>query len=160
MMSRVKKGLVAGFAATLVVFALEAINQFAGPWFTPSFPANVARMIGMDGNVAVGWIAHFLMGTVVLGPLFGILCPRLPTDTQATKGIAFSVGAFVIMMTGVFLFGGPRTFAGDAGFGVVAWLLITNVVFGVVLGLVYGELVTREKRAAKLMAAGGGIPAH
>ncbi|WP_225897011.1 DUF6789 family protein [Brevundimonas goettingensis] len=158
-MSRVKKGLVAGLAATVVVFVLEGINQFAGPWFTPSFPAIVASMIGMDGNVAVGWIAHFLMGTVVLGPLFGILCPRLPTDTQATKGIAFSVGAFVIMMTGVFLFGGPSTFAGDAGFGVVAWLLITNVVFGIVLGLVYGELVTREKKAAKLMSAGG-IPAH
>lgn len=159
MMSRVKKGLVAGFAATLVVFVLEAVNQLAGPWFTPSFPAIVASMIGMDGNAAVGWIAHFLMGTVVLGPLFGILCPRLPTDTQATKGIAFSVGAFVIMMTGVFLFGASSIFAGDAGFGVVAWLLITNVVFGIVLGLVYGELVTREKKAAKLMSAGG-IPAH
>ena len=158
MMSRVKKGLVAGFAATLVVFVLEAVNQFGGPWFTP-FPAIVAHMMGMEGNVAVGWVAHFLMGTVVLGPLFGILCPRLPTDTQATKGIAFAVGAFVIMMTGVFLFGGSRTFAGDGGFGVVAWLLITNVVFGIVLGTVYGELVTREKRAARALAAGG-IPAH
>ena len=58
MMSRVKKGLVAGFAATLVVFALEGINQVAGPWFTPSFPAIVASMIGMDGNVAVGWVAQ------------------------------------------------------------------------------------------------------
>ena len=46
MMSRVKKGLVAGFAATLVVFVLEAVNQFGGPWFTP-FPAIVAHMIGM-----------------------------------------------------------------------------------------------------------------
>jgi hypothetical protein len=32
-------------------------------------------------------------------------------------------------------------------------------VFGIVLGTVYGELVTREKRAARALAAGT-IPAH
>ncbi|CAN5347308.1 hypothetical protein BH10PSE2_BH10PSE2_22090 [soil metagenome] len=157
MMSRVKKGVVAGFAATLVVFALEAVNQMGGPWFTP-FPAIVAHMLGMDGNIAVGWVAHFVMVFFVLGPLFGILCPRLPTETQATKGIAFSVAAFAVMMTVVLLMGDRRTF-GESGFGDVAWLLITNVVFGAVMGLVYGQLVEREKRAARAIAAGG-IPAH
>jgi hypothetical protein len=158
MMSRVKKGMIAGLAATVVVSVLEAVNLLGGPWFT-SFPSIVAFMIGLEGNLVVGWIAHILMGTVVLGGLFGILCPRLPTDTWATKGIAFAVGAFVLLMTGIFLFGDPSVFSGSDGFGTIAWLLITNAVFGLVMGNVYGWLVEREKRAAKAMGAGT-IPAH
>ena len=157
MMSRVQKGMMAGLAATVVVIGLEAVNMAAGPWFTP-FPNILAHMIGMEGTPAVGWVAHVLVGTVVLGSLFGVLCPRLPTDTFATKGIAFAVGAFVVLMTGIFLMGDRQTFSGDGGFGVVAWLLITNVVFGIVMGLVYGRLIEREKRLAREMAAG--IPAH
>ncbi len=158
MMSRVQKGMMAGLAATVVVAALELVNTLGGPWFTP-FPNIVAHMIGMDGQPAVGWVAHLLTGIFILGSLFGYLVPRLPTDTYSTKGIVFAVGAFVVMMTGIFLLGDGRTFSGDGGFGVVAWLLITNVVFGIVMGLVYGRLVQREKRMAREMTAGG-VPAH
>ena len=158
MMSRVKKGVVAGLAATVVVSVLEAINLLGGPWFT-SFPEIVAHMLGMPGNLAVGWVAHILMGTLVLGSLFGALCPRLPTDTWSTKGIAFAVGAFVVLLVGIFLFGDPSVFSGSDGFGTIAWLLITNAVFGLVMGNVYGRLVDREKRAAKAMATGA-MPAH
>lgn len=157
MMSRVQKGMMAGLAATVVVVGLEAVNMVAGPWFTP-FPNILSHMLGMDGVPALGWVTHVLVGTVVLGGLFGIVCPRLPTDTYATKGIAFAVASFGVLMTAIFLVGDRQTFSGDGGFGVVAWLLITNVVFGIVMGLVYGRLVERDKRMAREMAAG--VPAH
>jgi len=157
MMSRVKKGMIAGFSATLVVSILEAVNVFGGPWFTP-FPHIVAFMMGMENNLLAGWIAHFVIGTLVLGTLFGVLSPRLPTDTWATKGIVFAVGALVVLMVGIFLFGDPKMFSGTDGFGTLAWLLITHVVFGIVLGSVYGNLMAREKRHAKEMA--GVAPAH
>jgi hypothetical protein len=156
MMSRVQKGVVAGFAATVVVSVLEAINMLAGPWFTP-FPHILASMLGMGDNLAVGWIAHVVIGTVVLGGLFGILCPRLPTDLPATKGIAFAVAAFAALIVGILMFGDPSVFSGSDGFMTVAWLLFSNAVFGFVMGSVYGTLVEREKKAAKLMA---GLPAH
>lgn len=156
MMSRVKKGMVAGFVATLAVSVLEAVNLLFGPWVDP-FPGLVARMIGMPGNLAVGWIAHFVAGTVVLGGLFGVLCPRLPTDTAETKGILFAVGAWVLMMLGVFMIGDPRTFTGPAGFGVIGWMLATHAVFGIVLGNVYARLVRREKLHPHIV---GGAPAH
>lgn len=156
MMSRVKKGLVAGFAATVVVSVLEAINMMAGPWVTP-YPDMLAYMLGMEGNHVIGWIAHFLVGTVVLGSLFGIACPRLPTDLPATKGIAFAVAAFAVLVVGLLTFGNPSIFSGEDGGMTIAWLLVSNAIFGFVLGSVYGTLVDREKRAAKMMA---GIPAH
>ena len=157
MMSRVKKGMVAGFVATLAVSILEAVNLLAGPWFD-SFPGLVAILVGMEGNLAVGWAVHFVTGTVILGGLFGYLCPRLPTSEPETKGILFAVAAFVVMMLGVFMVGNYRTFSGDGGFGNVAWMLVTHAMFGIVLGNTYARLVAREKRLAKDM--GGAQPAH
>ena len=40
----------------------------------------------------------------------------------------------------------------------MAWLLITNMVFGFAMGWVYGRLVEREKRAARM--APDTVPAH
>ena len=42
MMSRVQKGLIAGFSATLAVSLMEAVNLLTVKWFAP-FPGVVAR---------------------------------------------------------------------------------------------------------------------
>jgi hypothetical protein len=163
MMSRVQKGLVAGLAATIAVSALEAANLYLGPWAV-SFPRLLSVMLQTPDVIAVGWVAHFLVGTLVLGPLFGLLCPRLPTDTPESKGILFAVGAFVIMgltlapMVGLL---GGRTvgiFFMQAGFGTFAWMIATHALYGIVLGAVYGRLVERERRQPR--APVGGATAH
>ena len=156
MMSRVQKGMVAGAVATLAISLLEALNILVLKWFA-AFPLIVANLVGMPGNMTVGWIAHAIAGVFILGPLFGVLCPRLPTDTPETKGIVFAVGAWVLMMIGVVMFGNYRTFTAESGFGTFAWLLINHAVFGIVLGNVYARLVAREKRGATII---GGAPAH
>ena len=156
MMSRVKKGIIAGFVATVAVSVLEIANLFLNHMFDP-FPGIIAQMFGMPGNMAAGWVIHLLMGTFVLGSLFGVVYPRLPTATPITKGIVFAVGAWVLMMIGVVAFGNYRTFTAGSGFGTIAWLLITHAVFGIVLGNVYARLVAREKRGAVYV---GGAHAH
>lgn len=156
MMSRVQKGLIAGVVATAAASLLEVPNMLLN-WFDP-FQAVIANVIGMPGNLAVGWAIHLISGVFILGPLFGALCPRLPTDTSETKGIAFAVGAWVVMMAGVVMFGDYRTFSSGSGFGTFAWLLITNAVFGIVLGNVYARLVAREKRMGATIM--GGAHAH
>ena len=153
MMSRVKKGLVAGFVATLAVSLMEAVNLTTVQWFAP-FPGIVARLLGLD-SVAAGWVVHAIAGTLILGPLFGILCPRLPTDTPESKGIVFATGAFVAMMLVMMLFGDAFVFGSN--FATVGWMLVTHVVFGIGLGNVYARLVAREKRAHAVI---GGAPAH
>ena len=156
MMSRLQKGLIAGFAATVAVSLLEIPNLFLN-WFDP-FQGVIAALIGMPDALAVGWILHAVTGVLILGPLFAYLCPRLPTDTPETKGIVFAVGAWVVMMGAILMLGDYRTFSAAAGFGTIGWLLITHAVFGIVLGNVYARLVTREKRqAAHFM---GGATAH
>ncbi len=152
MMSRVKKGMVAGFAATLVVSALELVNMLVGHWAV-SFPTLLAYIVQMPANPVVGWLAHFAAGTLVLGPLFGILCPRLPTDTPETKGILFAVAAFVVMGLTVAPAAGVGMFFMRAGFGTLAWMIVSHAVFGIVLGNVYARLVAREKRMVSMVGA-------
>ena len=154
MMSRVQKGLVAGLAATVAVSVLEAVNILALKWFAP-FPLILANLVGLPGNLAVGWVLHAIAGIFILGPLFGILCPRLPTDTPETKGIVFAVCAFVVLMVGLVLFGGGDVFGRN--FGTIGWLVATHAVFGIVLGNVYARMVARDRRA---VAPPGAAPAH
>ena len=155
MMSRVKKGLVAGFAATIAVSLLEIANQMLGPWAS-SFPRLLSFMVGMQDTPAVGWALHFAAGTLILGPLFGILCPRLPTDTPESKGILFAVSAYVVMGLTVAPMANIGVFGLRAGFVTLAWMILTHAVYGIVLGNVYGRLVARDKRAPITV----GAPAH
>lgn len=163
MMSRVQKGVVAGLAATIAVSILEIANLMFGPWAV-SFPRLLSVMLQTPDLMVVGWVVHLLIGTFVLGPLFGVLCPRLPTDTPESKGIVFGVGAFLVMgltiapLVGV-LGGRPvGIFFMEAGFGTLAWMILTHAVFGVVLGNVYGRLLARDKRLGHDVAHGA--PAH
>ncbi|MDP2117142.1 MAG: hypothetical protein Q8J71_07075 [Brevundimonas sp.] len=162
MMSRVQKGVVAGLAATIAVSLLEAANLYFGPW-AASFPRLLSVMLQTPDLMMVGWIAHFAVGALILGPVFGVICPRLPTDTPESKGILFAVGAFIVMgltvAPAVGLLGGRPVgiFFMQAGFGTLAWMIATHAVYGIVLGSVYGRLVERDKR---VHAPASGEPAH
>jgi membrane associated rhomboid family serine protease len=155
MMSRVQKGLVAGFAATAVVSVVEAINMSVGHWAV-AFPQLLAVILQSPDTPAVGWAGHLVAG-VVLGALFGVLYPRLPTDTPESKGILFAVGAFVLMGLVIAPIGGAGMFFMRAGFGSLAWMVASHAVFGIVLGSVYGRLVERDRRQRVPV---DGAPAH
>ena len=164
-MSRVKKGVVAGFAATVAVSLLELANIMLGPWAV-SFPRLLSVMFQSPDNLAVGWIAHFVVGTLILGPAFSILCPRLPSDTAESKGILFAVGAFVIMgltvapMVGIVGERPVGIFFMQAGFGTFAWMIVTHAVFGLVLGNVYGRLAGHSKEGHDLIYGTNGHHRH
>lgn len=145
MTSRFQQGLVSGLIATVVASLLEIPNMFLN-WFDP-FPFLIARTLGVGDMF--GWVIHVLAGTVILGPAFAMLYSKIPTDTPETKGILFSVAAFIVMILGIMVVGGSHVFTGTSGFGTIAWLLITHVVFGIVLGNVFGRMLEKERRAAR-----------
>ena len=157
MMSRVKMGLIAGLAATIAVSILEVANIVLGPWAV-SFPRLLSVMLQTPDVMAVGWVAHFIVGALVLGPAFGVLCPKLPTDTPESKGILFAVGAFILMSLTVAPLANVGMFFMRAGFGTLAWMIATHAVFGIVLGNAYARMVERERRRGHDVIHGA--PAH
>lgn len=169
MKSRIQKGMLAGLAATVVVSIVDVAASWiqaamgVQPLWFHSFPTLLAavanEVLGVPNAMWVGWVLHFLSGTIVLGSVFGILCPKLPTDTAETKGIFFSVAAWLVMMLTIMpLHPQLGVFGIGAGFGTVIWMLVTHVVFGIVLGATYARLVERERRAAHA-APSGAAPA-
>lgn len=145
MMSRVQKGLAAGFAATVVVSIIEGINMTVGHWAV-SMPQLLAVVAQRPEMLGLGWFLHALAG-VGLGAAFGVLCPRLPTDTPESKGILFAVSAFILMALFIAPIAGAGIFFMRAGFGTLAWMIVSHAIFGIVLGNVYGRLVRADKAA-------------
>lgn len=144
MQSRLQKGMMAGLAATAAVSVVDLaamlIQQMAGQRWFHSFEAILTAMVRQVSGIDIpwiGWVVHFAAGVLILGPLFAVLCPRLPTDTPATKGIVFAVGAWLVMGLTVMPLAGLGVFGAAGGFGTVAWMLATHMLFGVVLGRVY-----------------------
>ncbi|MFN3353112.1 MAG: DUF6789 family protein [Brevundimonas sp.] len=158
MMSRVQMGALSGLAGAIAVAVLEVANVILGPWAVP-FPRMIAAMLQVPDMTVVGWVGHFVVGALVLGPIFGMLCPRLPTDTPETKGILFAVGAFLVMMLTVAPLSGVGMLGARAGLGGVLWMLGGHIVFGIVMGNVYARLVARNKRLERAHAMDG-LAAH
>ena len=164
MMSRIQKGLIAGFAATTAVSAVDVIaglvQRVMGEQWFHSFPPMAAAMAGRllgpaFNSIWVGWAVHFVIGTFVLGGLFAVLATKLPTDTPATKGIVFAVGAWILMSLTIMPFAGLGAFGAIAGFPTVAWIMVTHVLFGFVLGRVFFRLhgdVGHRKRMRPIAA--------
>ena len=66
-----------------------------------------------------------------------------------------AAAAWVVMMLGVFFVGDSQVLGSNMA--TLGWMLVTNIVFGIVLGNVYARLVEREKRAHAVV---GAHPAH
>lgn len=140
------KGMVAGFAATVVLSALMIAKAAMG--MLPKM--NAIRMLatmahgyaGLPAVPAVGWAIHFSIGTIAWGILFALLYTRIPGKSALAKGLLFSTGAWLLMMLMVMPLAGAGLFGVKLGLGAAVATLVLHWVFGAVLGPLYGRLTT------------------
>jgi hypothetical protein len=140
-MQNISAGLVAGFIATVVLSAIMVIKGMMG--VMPEL--DVAAMIGMmmRASVMVGWIVHFMIGTIAWGGGFALLYDHIPGSNAVVKGIGFGVAAWVGMMIVVMPMAGAGLFGMTFGIMAPIMTLLLHIVFGAVLGGVYGMLLQR-----------------
>ncbi len=131
--------IVGGLVATAVMTVLTLMAPAMG---LP--PMNIGAMLGsvMGGSLFLGWMAHFVIGTVLAIIYAALFLTRLPGPgfvRGALYGLVpWIVAQLVVMpMMGAGLFGGSF----GAGFG----SLMGHLVYGAVLGGIYG---TTEAQAA------------
>lgn len=131
------KGMIAGFIGTIVLSALMLMKQRMG--LMPDLDV-IKMMSGMLGasTLAVGWAMHLLIGTVLWGTLFAGLDPYLPGGSHWLKGAWFGVGAWLLMMILVMPMAGAGFFGVNLGMMAPPMTLMLHVVFGMILGGVYG----------------------
>ncbi|MBB3230186.1 MULTISPECIES: DUF6789 family protein [Halomonas] len=140
--NRLVRGMMAGFVATLVISMILILRLAAGiiPWYDPIEVMNLAAqdLLGTPDSRMLAWGIHFAVGTLIWGVLFALLVPYLPGRTPTRRGLEFGVASWLVVMVTVFPLAGSGLFG--LGLGLVAPLsmLLAHVVFGAVIGAVYG----------------------
>jgi len=129
------KGMVAGFVATTVLSTLMLMKMMMGvmPELNPI--KMISDMLG--ASPAVGWVMHFMIGSVLWGSLFAWLDPNIPGEGHWQRGILFGVGAWLVMMIVMMPMAGAGFFGSHLGMMAPVMTLVLHVVFGFVLGAVY-----------------------
>lgn len=135
--SNIWKGMIAGLIATVVLSALMIMKSTMGLMPELNVIAMLSKMTGA-ASPAAGWVAHFVIGTIIWGGLFAWLDPHLPGGSHWLKGVVFGVGAWFLMMIAVMPMAGAGLFGAHFGMMAPVMTLVLHVIFGAVLGAVYG----------------------
>ena len=140
------RGIVAGFVATVVLSAMMLMKQSMGlmPELDPI--ALITAMAGAS-SPTVGWIGHFVIGSMFWGIGFAIAGPYLP-GPYWLRGTIFAAGPWLMMMIVVMPMAGASLFGLGLGAMVPVATLLLHVLFGLVLGGVYGLLAARQTPTA------------
>lgn len=143
-MNRYLRAMIAGFAATVVLSVLMLMKSMMG--LMPGL--NVIQMLtgmahgmmGLPVNPAVGWVLHFLIGTVLWGVGFALLYKALPGKGPVVKGIVFGVLAWLLMMLIPMPMAGAGLFGMKMGMMAPVMTLVLHLIWGAVLGATFGGL--------------------
>jgi len=132
-----QRALAAGIggttAMTMVMFMVPVMGM-------PKM--DVAAMLAgfMGIPVALGWIAHFMIG-IVLALTYGFAFARKIPDTTWTRGAIFSLIPWIMAQVLINPMMGAGFFATHTTepMMIVMGSLLGHLVFGIVIGLIYGS---------------------
>lgn len=143
-MHRTSAGLIAAFIATIVLSALMILKGKLG--LLPDM--NVIHMLAshMGGNPIMGWVAHFTIGTVFYGLIYVLLFSDQHWGNHVLRAMLMATLGWLVMMLAIM----PLMGAGLFGLGLPSGIkipiatLMLHLIFGAVLGTMYGTLTRRQ----------------
>jgi uncharacterized membrane protein YagU involved in acid resistance len=138
---KIGRAVAGGIAGTAVMTAV-------GLWAAPMMgipPMNPAEMLAsvMGGNLALGWAAHFMIGTI-LALIYALAAPYLP-GPPALRGALYGLAPFLIAQIMVIPMMGMPLFSGSVAMAMGS--LIGHLIYGGVVGAIYGEVPARARVA-------------
>lgn len=141
-MNRITKGIVAGFSATVVLSVLMLMKSMMGLMPQLDIISMLSTMAGAPDTPLIGWVLHFVIGSVLWGVLFALISPMIPGRSEWLKGIAFGTAAWLLMMIMVMPMAGAGLFGSRFGMVAPVMTLMLHILYGAVLGAVYGALAS------------------
>jgi len=138
------RAMAAGFIATAVLSMLMFFKSMMG--IMPGL--DVVHMLsgmaharmGMPNTPMVGWLIHFMIGTVVWGVLFTLLYTYLPGKSPLVKALVFSVLAWLLMMLIPLPMAGAGLFGMKMGLMAPMMTLMLHLIWGAVFGVTFAAL--------------------
>ncbi|WP_134495928.1 DUF6789 family protein [Microvirga pakistanensis] len=143
-MINIGKGIIAGLVASAAVSGTTLLVSFAG-MIQVADPVHTVSGI-MLTPTELSWVVHFAVGTFLWGPLLAVLSPFLPSPFWF-KGLVFGALAWLLMVLATWV-DDPASVPQP---GVLPVLL--HLLFGAVLGWIYGVLLDRTEREASARRA-------
>ncbi len=77
-MGNLGKAMLAAFVATVVLSILMLMKAMMGVMPGLDIAAMLAKMMGAPDTPILGWVGHFMIGTVGYGVVFALLAGKLP----------------------------------------------------------------------------------
>ncbi len=138
-MRDIPKGMLAALVATIVLSVLMVLKTMMGLMPQLDLPKMLAGMMGSPDMPLIGWIAHFAIGIVVYGVAIAVLDSKLPGTSHVGHGIMLGVIGWLIMMVMLMPMAGAGFFGMNMGIMAPMMTLVLHLIFGAVLGWVYGR---------------------
>ena len=145
-MQKLGKGMLAGLAATVVLSALMVMKAMMGIMPALDLPRMIAGMMGAPNAPLLGWIVHFMIGVVGYGIAIVVFGNSATGAGNVMRGIAIGVVGWLIMMLMLMPMVGAGFFGLNMGVMAPMMTLILHIIFGAVLGWVYGRLIGNDHR--------------
>lgn len=130
----IKNGLIAGFVGSAVLAVIFIMKGMIGMAPEMNTIAMLSHMMKMP--MAMGWVAHFAIGTIAWGGIFAVANSIIPGKTQVGKGIVLGIAAWLMMMIVVMPMAGAGLFGLKFGMMGAVLPLVLHIIFGAVLGFV------------------------
>jgi asparagine N-glycosylation enzyme membrane subunit Stt3 len=143
-MINIGKGIIAGLVASAAVAGIVFLGSMAGL----ALAADPVRAVSgiMLSPTELSWVLHFVVGTFLWGSLFAVLSPVLPSPFWL-KGVVFGFLAWLLML--LVSWGADPVSPPQPSLGPV----LLHMLFGAVLGWLYGVLLDRAEREASPLRA-------
>ena len=127
------RAAMAGMIGTVV---MTVVGLFVAPMMGMP-PMNPAEMLAgqMGGNMAIGWVAHFMIG-VILAVIFAQVGGALP-GSAIVRGALFGIAPWLLAQVAVMPMMGMPLFSGSMSMAMGS--LVGHLVYGGIVGAVYGE---------------------
>jgi hypothetical protein len=144
-MSKWSNGLLAGLAATIVLSVLMVGTSAVG------LGVGVIQMLrqlgaehfGLPDSPVVAWIVLFAIGVVLWGLVFARTYETWP-GAPAMKGAVFAIMIWLLTMSMFMPMARAGFFGTSIGLALPVTTLVLYVVYGVVLGAVFGRGMLRR----------------
>jgi len=107
-------------------------------------PAMLSAMMGASDMPAVGWAAHIMIGVVGYGVAIALLDGALPGGSHVLHGVLIATGGWTLMMAMLMPMAGAGFFGMAMGMMAPVMTLVLHVIFGAVLGGVFGMKVSTQ----------------
>ncbi|MGE0700768.1 MAG: DUF6789 family protein [Hyphomicrobiaceae bacterium] len=143
--------VVAGLVATFIVSIVMVIKGLTAtrPAFdiTDLLATVLSDSLGLHYTPGLGWVAFFVLGTLVGGGLFAALADMLPGN-RLVQGLFVGVIVWIGLMLVIMPLAGRGFFGVDIG-PVAAWAtLLGSLLYGGMLGLVFANLTPPRAQIA------------